>query len=78
MSDIASDTNEVSLEFNLVDALNEDIVKIFSSLEDFNNLIGEPVMKYRDEYSDLEGIRRRYFERMSDTLNFTQFFGLFK
>jgi hypothetical protein len=74
----AVDTNEVSLEFNLVESLNEDIVKIFSTLESFNNLIGQPVFKYRDEYSDLEGMRREYFRRLSDQLNFTQFFNLFK
>jgi hypothetical protein len=77
MEDVAHDTNEVSLEFNLVDALNEDITKIFTTLDTFNNLIGEPINKYRDEYSDLESVRRKYFERLGDSLNFTKFFRLF-
>lgn len=74
----ANDTNEVSLEFNLVDSLNRDISKIFSTFDIINNLVGSPVNKYRDEYSDLEGIRAQYFERLGDSLNFTNFFKLFR
>jgi hypothetical protein len=78
LDDVASDTNEVSLEFNLVDALNEDISKIFSTFDVMNNVVGAPVNKYRDEYSDLENIRKAYFDRLGDSLNFTNFFKLFK
>lgn len=76
-SEIANDTNEVALEFNFVDALNEDIMKIFSSFDIINNAIGNPINKYRDEYAELEGYRRRYFQRLGDGLNFNTFFNLF-
>jgi len=78
IDDVASDTNEMSLEFNFVDSLNEDITKIFSSFDIINDVIGQPVMKYRDEYSDLEGYRRVYFDRLGDSINFTRFFNLFR
>lgn len=78
IDDVASDTNEVSLEFNLVESLNEDITKIFSTFDIVNNIIGKPINKYRDEYADLEAIRREYFERLGDSIHFTQFFKLFK
>lgn len=78
LSDIASDTNEVALEFNLIDSLNEDISKIFATFTTINEAIGQPVHKYRDEYADLEGLRKIYFDRLGDTLNFNRFFGLFK
>ena len=78
IDDLAEDTNQVSLEFNLIDSLNEDISKIFSTFDVFNNDVGNPVNKYRDEYSVLEGLRRVYFERLGDSLNFTTFFNLFK
>lgn len=72
------ETNEVSLEFNYVDALNEDISKIFATLDKMNNIIGEPINKYRNEYTELEKYRRVYFERLGDSLNFNKFFGLFQ
>jgi hypothetical protein len=78
IDDVASDTNEVSLEFSLVEALNEDISKIFATMDILNNFIGEPVNKYRDEYSDLENLRATYFARLGDSVNFTTFFNLFK
>jgi len=78
IGDVANDTNEVSLEFNLIDSLNKDITKIFSTFDLFNNAIGSPVNKYRDEYADLEAYRRVYFDRLGDSIHFNQFFGLFK
>jgi len=78
IDEVGVDTDEVSLEFNLVDSLNEDISKIFSSFDTLNQVIGSPVNKYRDEYADLENLRRIYFNRLSDSLNFTNFFKLFK
>jgi hypothetical protein len=76
-SEIANDTNEVALEFNFVDSLNEDIMKIFSSFEILNSAIGNPINKYRDEYVELESYRRAYFTKMGDGLNFNSFFNLF-
>ena len=78
IDEIGKDTNEVALEFNLVDALNEDITKIFINLDDFHNIIGEPVNKYRDEYVQLESYRKVYFERLHREINFTNFFKLFQ
>ena len=78
ISEIASDNNELSLEFNLIDSLNKDIVKIFSTLDLLNDYIGKPIYKYRDEYSDLESLRRTYFARLSEGVNFNKFFGFFK
>ena len=77
LEDIANDTNEVSLEFNYIDALNEDISKIFATFDIINNAIGSPVNKYREEYEGLEQLRRVYFARLTDRLNFTNFFKLF-
>ena len=78
IDEVGKDTNEVALEFNLVDALNEDITKILINLDDFHNVIGEPVNKYRDEYVELESYRKIYFERLSREINFTNFFKLFQ
>lgn len=77
-SEIATDTNEVALEFNFIDALNEDIMKIFSSFNVLHDIIGNPINKYRAEYDDLEGLRRIYFARLGDSINFNSFFNLFK
>ncbi len=78
LSDLANDNNQVALEFNLTDALNEDISKIFSTMDAMNNIIGAPINKYRDHYHDLESYREMYFQRLTDSLHFTKFFKLFR
>lgn len=63
----------VALEFNLVDALNEDISQILSTLDGFNESVGAPVNRYRDSYVDLETLRTNYFKRLNGSLNFRVF-----
>jgi hypothetical protein len=67
------DTKVVSLEFNLMDALNEDIVQMMSSLDFMNEAVGSPANKYRVHYDDLEILRHNYFKRLQGKLNFTVF-----
>ena len=78
IQDLGVDTNQVALEFNLVDSLDQDIVKILTTLDGFNNAIGAPINKYRDEYADLEALRAVYFARLTDNIKFTSFFKLFR
>lgn len=63
----------LSLEFNMIDALNEDISQIFSTLDNFNYAIGLPVNRYRESYKDLETMRKNYFKRLQGRLNFRIF-----
>ncbi len=65
-----------TLEFNLVDSINEDIVKLFSSFDILNNYIGLPVNKYRDSYESLDKLRRSYFKRYTENVKFNEFFKL--
>jgi len=68
-----TDQPVIALEFNLVDALNEDISQVLSSLDSFNEIIGSPVNKYRASYSDLEALRTNYFKRLQGSINFRVF-----
>lgn len=67
------DNSLVALEFNLIDALNEDISQIIATLDVFNEWIGMPVNKYRDSYVDLDIARENYFRKLSGQLNFKAF-----
>lgn len=67
------DNSNVALEFNMIDALNEDISRMIATMDNFNNYIGAPVNRYRATYVDLENIRREYFSRLQGNLNFRLF-----
>lgn len=70
--DAFSDDQTLVLEFNLVDALNEDISQILSTLDTFNEFLA-PVNRFREEYQDLDVLRRNYFKRLSGRINFRLF-----
>jgi len=72
-ADAFIDNPMIALEFNLVDALNEDISQILSTLDNFNEFIGAPVNRYRDTYPDLDILRTNYFKRLNGSINFRLF-----
>jgi hypothetical protein len=72
------DDNRFSIEYSTVAALNEDIIRIFSSLDFFDNALGKPEVMFADNYSDLDQVREIYFNRLEGKMNLTQFFQVFK
>ncbi len=72
------DDNRFSIEYSSVGALNEDIIRIFSSLDFFDNALGSTEVMFSDGYPDLENLRKVYFNRLEDKMNLTQFFQVFK
>lgn len=72
------DDSRLSIEFSLVDALNRDIVTMFSTLDALDNAIGAPENDFSSEYKDLEHLKQIYFNRLSGKLNFKAFFEFFR
>jgi hypothetical protein len=72
-ADVTYDNQALALEFNMIDALNEDISQAISTMDNFNNAIGLPANRYRATYQDIEVIRRQYFKRLQGRLNFRVF-----
>ena len=58
--------------------ISQEILNIFSSVVDFNNLIGEPVNKYRQEYKDLAKLRQLFFERVENEPDAERYLNYFK
>lgn len=49
----------------MYDAISNDMLEMFASIDEFNNLIGEPVNRYRAEYKDLKKLREIFFRRVT-------------
>ena len=73
-----NDDRRVAIEVSTVQALNDDISLIFSSLDYFDNAIGDPELVFSSEYRDLRDMRRVYFNRLDDKVSFVKFFSFFK
>ena len=72
------DDPRFSIEFSSIDALNEDIVKMFSSLDIINDILGAPNNVFADSYQDLEKLQDIYFNRLTDKISLDAYFELFK
>ena len=66
-----------SIETSLYRTISEEIINVFSSVLDFNNLIGQPVNKYRKKYKDLDKLRGLFFERVHNSPDVERYFDYF-
>jgi hypothetical protein len=75
---IPEDNAKFSIDFSIVDSLNQDMMGMFSSLDVFNNILGDPNMMFSQDYPDLETLRDIYFNRLTDKLNVRGFFDFYQ
>ena len=68
-----------SVEKNMYSIVSNEIINLFASILDFNNLIGEPVNRYRQEYKSLEKARQLFFSKVeNNTVDFEKFVDYYK
>lgn len=72
------DDTRLSIEFSLVDALDREIITMFSSLEELGDAIGRPELMFSPDYPDLEILRDVYFNNLTENLNFRQFLEFYR
>ena len=67
-----------SIEKSMYQVINDDIINFFASIKEFNDLIGQPVNRYRMQYKSLEKFRNRYFERVKNIPSLEKYVQIFK
>ena len=67
-----------AIENSLYRVISQEILNVFSSVLDFNNLVGEPVNRYRQEYKDLSKLRQLFFERVENEPDVEKYLDYFK
>ena len=72
------DDRRFAIEYSIVKALNEDIIRLLADLDFYNDALGKPSYLYDDFYPDIDQMRKIYFNRLTDKLNYRVFFDLFK
>ena len=58
--------------------VSEEMLKLFSTTQEFSNLFGRHVDRYRIEYKDLARARQLFYQRVTTGLDFDKFFTYFK
>jgi hypothetical protein len=77
-SEEPDDDTRFSIEFSSVKALDEDIMNMFSDLVFFDNALGRPNLLFDDIYPDLDQARKIYFNRITEKLNYSSFFEMYR
>lgn len=78
LSEEPTDNTRFTIDFSIVDALDQDVVGIFSTLDSLDNIIGNPELMFSPDYPELEVLRNVYFNRLTDKINLRNFFEFYK
>lgn len=77
-TEIPTDNEKFTIDFSVVDALNQDIMTIFSTLDELDNAIGNPELMFASDYPSLDNLRKAYFNKLTSQMNIKSFFEFFK
>lgn len=67
-----------AFEKSMYQTISDEMLNIFSTIVDFNNLIGDPVNRYRQKYKSMEKLRQLFFERVQNTPDLDKYIEFYK
>ena len=66
------------IEKSMYNAISEEMLGFFAGIVDFNNIIGEPVHRYRHEYKGLIKLREIFFRKVTTVSKVEKFIEYYK
>lgn len=66
------------LEKSMYAAISEEMLTFFAGVVDFNNLVGDPVNRYRDRYKSLEKLREIFFRKVTTVADVEKYINYYK
>ena len=67
-----------TLEKGLHQAISEEMMNFLAGVGDFNNLVGEPVNRYRGRYKNMEVLREAFFRRVQSVATVEKYLEYYK
>jgi hypothetical protein len=67
-----------AIEKSMYQTISEEMLSMFASTLEFNNLIGEPINRYRQEYKSLGKVREAFFRKVGNIPDFNKFVNFYK
>ena len=67
-----------AIEKSMYATISEEMIKTFAAIADFNNIVGQPVNKYRPEYKELRSLREKFFEKVGNTPDLDKYVEYYK
>ena len=66
------------IEKSLNQIVSEEMIKMFSTVQEFANLVGRPKNLYRMKYDSLDKVRQHFFEKIEEEIDFERFMRYYK
>lgn len=67
-----------SIEKSMYQNISDEMINIFSSIKDFNNLIGDYKHQYRGHYKELEKLRQLFYENVESAPDIEKYIKYYK
>ena len=77
-SEVPVDDLRFSIEVSATRILDEDIAKIFATLDEIDNAIGSAELQFSPDYPRLETLRDVYFNRLTEKIKMKQLYEFFR
>ncbi len=77
-SEVPLDDLRFSIEVSATRVLDEDIAKIFATLDEIDNAIGAPELQFSPDYPRIEVLRDVYFNRLTEKIKLKQLYEFFR
>ena len=71
-------TKVLSFEKSMYRVVSSEMLLFLSNLSNFNNLVGEPVNKYRKNYKALDSLRQKFFTIVQETAQVERFISYYR
>ena len=68
----------IALEKSMYQTISEEMISFFDTVEYFNNVIGDPINKYRQDYKEMGKLRQLFFERVQNTPDIEKYLSYYK
>ncbi len=67
-----------AVEKSMYQTISDEMLRMFATIKDFNNLIGEPVNRYRGHYKDMDKLKSMFFENIGNTPDLDKYVDFYK
>jgi len=68
----------LSVEKSMYQTISEEMLRLFATIIGFNNLIGDPVNRYRPDYKDMEKLRDLFFDKVENEPDLDKFLDYYR
>lgn len=69
---------QINFEKSMYQTISSEMLKMFATITEFNNLVGKPVNKYRTEYKELKYFKQLFFEKVGNEPDLDKYLDFYK